>query len=161
MMESSKSAILARPDAREFLELLAANNVRYLVIGGCAVLRYAKPRYTGNIDLWIARDRDNASAVFSALEAFGAPLNGISREDFCQPGHFYQMGAPPLRIDDMLSIKGVPFEDAWAERETMNFDGLEVPFIGKKHLIEAKRAAGRPLDMVDLENLVNAADQLT
>jgi hypothetical protein len=66
------------------------------------------------------------------------------------------MGIPPLRIDDMLSTRGVAFDDAWEERKMMPLDGLEIPIIGKKHLIQSKLAAGRPQDILDIENLLKS-----
>jgi hypothetical protein len=158
MNHCSVPAILERADVREFLSLLAARNARYLVIGGCAVLRYARFRPTGNIDIWIAREQDNADAVFRALEAMGAPLVCFSKEYFCEPGHFYRTGSPPVKIDDHLSMCGAVFDDAWAERETMEIEGIEVPFISRKHLIEARLSSRSLQDIVDVKYLMNAGE---
>ncbi|NTW83787.1 MAG: hypothetical protein HGB36_10550, partial [Chlorobiaceae bacterium] len=116
MKDNIRESVLARPDVVEFLGLLDAGRVRYLVFGGCAVMLYSAQRYTSNVDLWIARDMGNVEALLGVLQTFGAPLAGLSAEDFCQEGHFYQMGSPPVKIDDMLSTKGVSFDEAWAER---------------------------------------------
>lgn len=156
MGEKFMASVLARQDVRELLAVLADFNVRYLIFGGCAVMLYSGCRYTGNVDIWSAHDPTNALAIFSALEAFGAPLAGLDAADFSKPGHFYQMGSPPVRIDDMLSTCGVFFMEAWPERETIKIDGMDVPFIGKRHLIETKLAAGRPQDIVDVRILFNA-----
>jgi hypothetical protein len=158
MKNNFSASVLARSDVIEFLELLALGNVRYLVFGGCAVMLYSGHRYTSNVDLWIARDWDNVVALLGVLKTFGAPLAGLSAEDFSQEGHFYQMGSPPVRIDDMLSTKGISFDEAWAERETVRLDGLMVPFISRAHLIRAKLASERSQDIVDLRNLVRGID---
>jgi hypothetical protein len=153
MKNNFRESVLARPDVVEFLELLAAREVRYLVFGGCAVMFYVGQRYTSNVDIWIARDRDNVAALIGVLQTFGAPLAGLSAEDFCLEGHFYQMGSPPMRIDDMLSTKGVSFDEAWNERKIMVAEGLQVPFISRNHLIRVKLASDRSQDILDVRNL--------
>jgi hypothetical protein len=127
------------------------------VIGGYAVMRYSEPRYTKDLDLWVATDPPNAAAVFAALREFGAPLSNLSEKDFMEPGYFYQMGRPPLRVDLMMSIPGVEFEAAWKNRDEVLIDGLPVPFISKADLIEAKIASGRPEDRLDVDRLRQAA----
>ena len=61
-------------DFTDLLRLFNANNVRYLIIGGYAVIQYAEPRYTKDLDVWISTDISNAQAVYRALKEFGAPL---------------------------------------------------------------------------------------
>lgn len=51
--------------------------------------------------------------------------------------YFYQMGRPPLRVDIMMSILGVEFEEAWENREVVELDDLKVPFISRSDLIRA------------------------
>lgn len=140
-------------DFSDLLNLFNANHVRYLVIGGYAVVRYTEPRYTKDLDLLVATDADNARAVFQALRAFGAPLAGLTEQDFAEEGYFYQMGVPPLRVDVLMGIAGVTFADAWGRREVVEFDDLQVPFISRQDLIAAKRASGRPQDLLDVQSL--------
>jgi hypothetical protein len=55
----------------DFKELLSALNgfqVKYLVIGGYAVMKYAEPRFTKDLDIWVKADNENARAVFDALK---------------------------------------------------------------------------------------------
>ena len=61
---------------KELLSILAAEQVRFLVVGGFAVMHYTEPRYTKDLDLWIALSRENADRVYRALKKFGAPLVG-------------------------------------------------------------------------------------
>ncbi|MBN1264370.1 MAG: hypothetical protein JXA25_02675 [Anaerolineales bacterium] len=135
------------------MKLFSSNNVRYLIIGGYAVIQYAEPRYTKDLDLWISTDRYNAQSVYTALKAFGAPLTDITEGDFSEEGYFYQMGVPPMRVDIMMGIPGLDFENAWKNRVGISFDGLLVTFISKEDLIRAKRASGRPQDLIDADTL--------
>jgi len=145
--------MLNAPDFRELLSLFRSNSVRFLVVGGYAVMRYSEPRYTKDLDLWVSADPRNAQSVFAALKAFGAPLQGLTPEDFAHEGYFYQMGAPPLRVDIIMSIAGMKFDEVWQRREDTTVEGVVIPFISKTDLIRSKEAAGRPQDLIDVQNL--------
>lgn len=140
-------------DFTDLLKLFNDNNVKYLVIGGYALIQYAEPRYTKDLNLWISTDAANATAVFQSLRDFGAPLTGMTEADFAEEGYFYQMGVPPVRVDILMGIPGIKFEEAWDNRVEVDFDGVPVVFIAREDLITAKRAAGRPQDLIDADLL--------
>lgn len=140
-------------DFTDLLKLFNVNRVRYLVVGGYALIQYAEPRFTKDLDLLISTDAANAKAVYKALHLFGAPLADLTESDFAQEGYYYQMGVPPVRVDILMGIPGVVFEEAWPRRVDIDFDGLLVPFISRQDLIAAKRASGRPQDLLDAESL--------
>lgn len=140
-------------DFSDLLRTFNHRNVRYLVIGGYAVVQYAEPRFTKDLDLWISTDAANASSVYEALREFGAPLAGLTADDFAEEGYFYQMGVPPVRVDILMGIPGLDFERAWNRRVEIDFGGLPVFFISRADLIAAKRASGRPQDLIDADSL--------
>ena len=148
--------MLTSPDFKELLSLFRKHNVRYLVVGAYAVMRYTEPRFTKDLDLWIAIDKENAEAVYSALKEFGAPLLNLAPKDFTQEGYFYQMGSAPMRLDIMMSIPGVEFEFAWKRRVEVDLEGIPIPFISREDLMQSKKASGRPQDLIDIENLRKA-----
>ncbi|HLF57562.1 MAG TPA: hypothetical protein VI942_12015 [Thermoanaerobaculia bacterium] len=111
------------------------------------------PRATGDFDLLVEPDEENARRVMAALEEFGAPLFDLSASDLSKPGTVFQMGVPPYRIDLNTEITGVPFAEAWEDRVTARLEGLEVPFLSRAALVRNKRATGRPKDLLDLELL--------
>ena len=141
-------------DFSDLLSLFNDNDVRYLVVGGYAFVQYAEPRYTKDLDLWIRTDPKNAAAVFNSLKVFGAPLMDLDETDFADEGYFYQMGFSPSRVDILMGIPGIGFEEAWSRKMEVDFDGLLVPFISKKDLIVAKLASGRAQDLMDAEILL-------
>lgn len=141
-------------DFTELLKLFNDNDVKYLIIGGYAVVQYAEPRFTKDLDIWISTDGDNATAVYNALREFGAPLAGLTEADFGDEEYFYQVGVPPVRVDVMMGIPGVRFDEAWARKVEVDFDDLTISFISREDLIVAKRAAGRPQDLIDAELLL-------
>jgi len=150
--------MLTSPDFKELLSLLEKHKVRYLVVGGYAVMKYTEPRFTKDLDLWVSTDAENSKAVYEALREFGAPLKGLVPADFTQEGYFYQMGNPPFRLDVMMAIPGVNFETAWANRERVEMEGMAVSFISKADLIKTKEASGRDQDLLDAKKLKNAED---
>jgi hypothetical protein len=145
--------MLQSQDFKELLSILAKHEVRYLIIGGYAVMLYSEPRWTKDLDLWIAIDAANACAVFKALKEFGAPLTDLSAEDFSEPGYFYQMGNPPLRVDVMMEIPGGDFNEAWNRRNTVSIGENQVHFISREDLIAVKLASGRDQDLKDVESI--------
>jgi len=151
--------MLTSPDFKELLKIFKKHNIRYLVVGGYAVMKYTEPRFTKDLDLFIAIDHANANSVYLALKEFGAPLENLGPEDFAQREYFYQMGRPPLRVDIMMSIPGIEFDEAWKNREMVQLEDIQIPFISRSDLIRAKEASGRPQDKSDVENL-RKAEQL-
>jgi len=141
-------------DFSDLLRIFNTHNVKYLVIGGYAVVQYAEPRFTKDLDVLISTDTANAEAVYNALREFGAPLAGLTPKDFSEEGFFFQMGVPPIRVDVLMGIPGINFEDCWSRRMEVDFDGLKVVFISKNDLIASKRAAGRPQDLIDADLLL-------
>ena len=140
-------------DFSDLLRIFNANRVKYLVIGGYAVVQYAEPRYTKDLDVWISTDETNAEAVYKSLREFGAPLEELTAKDFAEEGFFFQMGIPPVRVDILMGIPGAKFEDCWQRRNEVDFDGMPICFISKQDLIAVKRASGRPQDLIDADSL--------
>lgn len=142
-------------DFRDLLAEFAAAGVEFLVVGGHAVARHGHVRATLDLDVLVRPSAENSRRVFTALASFGAPLaaHGVTPADFERPGAVYQLGLPPTRIDVLTSIDGVDFETAWATRVPGDFDGVPAAFLGREALIRNKRAAGRPKDLRDADEL--------
>lgn len=140
-------------DFREFCQSLNANGVRYLIVGGYAVAAHGRPRYTKDLDVWIAADRDNAAKVMAALRDFGFGEVVLRVDDLATPGQVVQLGYPPQRIDLLTSASGVDFNECYAEKFESVVDGVPIPFIGLRDLKKNKLAAGRPIDLGDVDEL--------
>jgi hypothetical protein len=141
------------PDFKELLKLLADCRVRYMIVGGYAVMRYTEPRFTKDLDLWVEANADNAERVFKALVAFGAPLEAMTPADFAEEGFFYQLGRPPVRVDILMSVSGRTFAEAWPNRLEESIEGVPAIFVGREDLIRIKEACGRHIDLHDAEQL--------
>ena len=140
-------------DFKEFLRLLRAHRVEYLLIGGYAVGCHGYPRATGDLDIWIAIAPTNASRVVNALSDFGFSVPELSADLFLQSNQIVRMGIEPLRIEIGTSISGVEFEECYRERLETILDDVPVSLINLKHLKINKPASGRLKDLDDLEHL--------
>jgi len=140
----------------DFVDLLAAfadADVRYLVVGGYAVGFHDRPRTTKDLDLFLDADRENMRRACDALRMFGVPESIVVDLEAATPEEIVWLGVPPLRVDFLQAMKGASFGDAWDRRVVAEWDGVSVNIVSLDDLIEAKRAAGRPQDLVDMQNL--------
>lgn len=144
---------MLNPDYRDVLSAFESAGADYLLVGAYALAAHGQPRATGDIDLWVRPTRENAERVMQALQAFGAPLSSVSREDFTKPDVVFQIGVSPRRIDILTSIEGVAFGPAWEDRMEVEMEGIVVPVLSREHFIQNKRALGRVQDKADIERL--------
>ncbi len=140
-------------DFKELLKIFAEKKVKYLIIGGYAVAKHAEPRYTKDLDIWIGNSTENAELVFQSLKAFGAPLQNMSVEDFTIPTYVFQIGIEPSRIDILMGLKELDFEECWQRRSASIIGEIEFQFISIDDLIFNKQLTGRPQDLLDVEIL--------
>jgi hypothetical protein len=140
-------------DFRDLLRSLNVGGVRYLIVGGYAVMAHTEPRYTKDLDLWIEPEVQNARAMLAALAAFGAPVTGVTAEDFTEPEVFFQIGVDPVRIDILTSVTGLDFGAAWSRKVSMGFDGEQCPVLCRDDVIASKVASARPIDIMDVRSL--------
>jgi len=145
-------------DFSDFLRELVVADVTFVVVGAHALSVHGVPRATGDLDVWVRPDPENASRVMTALGRFGAPTDhlGIAAADFSRPNVVAQLGVPPYRIDVLTSISGVAFDFAWADRVEGDIAGVRVPVLGRRSFVLNKRATGRTKDVADLESLGEA-----
>ncbi len=141
------------PDFKEFLKLLNAHQVEYLLIGGYAVGYHGYPRATVDMDIWIALQPANAERIVAVLKEFGFDLPELSPELFLKEWQIIRLGVPPVRIELATTVSGVNFNECYAERVVDTLDGVKVNLISLRHLKINKKASGRHQDLADLENL--------
>src|SRR5215472_884451 len=101
---------------KDLLSAFNARGVKYLIVGGYAVIFHAQPRFTKDIDLFIQADPANAKAVYDALASFGAPMGDYAPEDFADRGAFFRFDRDPRGFDLLPDLPGVEFNAAWERR---------------------------------------------
>jgi hypothetical protein len=89
------------PHYKELLQLLNESEVKYLLVGGFAVMKYSEPRYTQDLNVWVDNSRQNSLRIVEALKKLGAPVDHdkITAETFTERQVVYQIGIEPVRID--------------------------------------------------------------
>ena len=146
-------------DTLDFLRCLYEHEVRYLLVGGEAVIYYGHPRLTGDIDFYYERSPANCSRLYDALlEFWEQDIPGINAAtDLSEPGVIIQFGVPPNRIDLINRIDGVSFQQAWNSRATARLKdpktSIAVNIIGLDQLIKNKESIKRYKDLEDLKYL--------
>jgi hypothetical protein len=158
MRKNSLTESLFSADILEFLKLLEANHVEYLIVGGQAVIYHGHARLTGDIDIFYSLSEQNAKALYSALLDFwDQSIPGIdSAQELMVEGQIIQFGLPPNRIDLINKISGIAFNEAWISKIGVEIKPLNIHIhmISLDNLIKNKSASGRPKDLDDLRYLV-------
>lgn len=140
-------------DFKDFLSLCLRNKVEFMVIGGYAVIHHSRPRYTGDLDLWVDSSQFNAERIVKTLEEFGFPPDTLSTAMITDGKQIVRMGFEPMRLELFTHIPGVEFAECYPRQEIVRISGLDVPFISLEDLKKNKRASARPKDLQDLEEL--------
>ena len=141
------SIVKVEKDYEEFVRLLNAQNVEYLLVGAYAVAQYAEPRNTGDIDFLINPTKENAKRVLAVLKKFGFGKLTISESDLLDPEMVIQLGFPPVRIDLITSLGTAKFDDLYEKKSAARLGRVNIPVISFDHLIASKKEAGRPKDI--------------
>jgi predicted nucleotidyltransferase len=142
------------PDFRELLESLNSAKVKYLLLGGYAVNFYGYHRATGDLDIWISMDPENAEKVSGALQKFGGfSQDRVKPSLFRTRGRVFILGREPARVDILTTPHGISFDECYERRRMIDWDGVRIPLISLEDLKINKKASGRAKDLADLENL--------
>lgn len=143
-------------DYEDLFKVLNTYRIKYLLVGGQAVIFYSRPRYTKDMDVWIPSDLNKPQTVYAALKEFGAPMTDITLQDFEDPKMILQIGVPPVRIDIMMSVPGLSSKVAWENKEKTFYGKTPIYLVGFNELIKEKKTADRPQDKLDVETLLLA-----
>jgi hypothetical protein len=146
-------------DTLDLIKLFSKHKVKYVIVGGEAVIFYGYSRLTGDIDFFYEISPSNSINIYNAMNEFwDGDIPGISSaEEFQTSGSIIQFGQPPNRIDLLNSIDGITFNEAWESKvvqTTGSGDGeIQIFYIGLGPLIKNKTASGRYKDLDDLRFL--------
>ena len=149
------------------LRALDSAGVRYLVVGGVAVVLHGHPRMTADLDLVIGFAAENVRATFSALESLGyrprVPVTPADLADAAIRGRLVEekgmtvlsLFSPELPLTEVDVFAELPFdfEAAFARALVADFGSFRVPVASIEDLISMKQRAGRPKDSEDVRVL--------
>lgn len=142
-------------DFRDFIKALNSANVEYILAGGFAVILHGYRRPTGDMDIWVKKNKENYKKLVKAFYQFGLPVFDMTEEKFLSTGEYdvYTFGRPPVCIEILTNLKGVDFDEAYLASQIFDDNGIEIRFLHFNNLIQAKKAAGRHRDLDDIEKL--------
>ena len=141
-------------DFKDLLSMLDEEGVKYLIVGGYAVIHFSQPRYTKDLDIWLEPSRENAIKVARVFQRFGIPLVEVTLDDLAGPGLQYAVGMPPCMIDFLTSLPGLEYRACWERRIESKEGSIPVLYISRDDLILSKQVAGRLQDLSDIEELL-------
>ena len=143
-------------DILSFWKCLHQNEVRYIMVGGFAINLHGYSRATKDIDVWIEDTLDNRKRLRKALKEQGSgDYEPIERMQFVPGWTNFHLNMGFL-LDVMVQVKGledIGFEECFNYAVVAEIEGVPVRFLHYNHLITCKRAAGRPRDLSDIEEL--------
>lgn len=137
--------------------------VRYVLIGGIALIRHGVVRATRDIDAVAAPDAANYTRIGELILHWRAtrPDGSSLAPADVDPRRTLNLLTPHGELD-LLSERAarITYEQLDAEAETRSIDGVAVPICSLAHLVALKRAAGRERDLADLRDLEAAHGEL-
>lgn len=135
---------------------LHSNSVKYVTIGGFAVIMHGYNRTTGDLDILIENSSENRKNLRKALKDIGlGDFEQIESMEFIPGWTDFSVG-PGLRLDVMTSVKGInekDFDELYQLSETTMIDNTPVRVIDYKNLIKTKQSSNRTKDQLDIEEL--------
>lgn len=144
-------------DFIDFIELLNKHNVKYIVVGGYAVILNGYIRSTGDIDLWVEKSEENYRKLEKVYSDFYAPIFSI--EDFLSSSiDVWGIGVEPIKIEILTQVDGLTFNESHKNALYYHTGIIEVPYICYDDLIINKKASGRYKDLADIEQLRKIKD---
>ena len=131
-------------------------NVNYITIGGFAVNMYGYNRSTGDIDIYLEDTKTNRANLRNAFIEIGlGDLEAIETMQFVAGWTEFSLNEG-FRLDIMTSVKGLEektFKELFDVAKVVVIEDIPVKFIDYDNLIIAKKAANRPKDILDIEEL--------
>ena len=151
---------------------LNRHQVRYLLVGGMAVVAHGYGRMTYDIDLVIRLTPVNIRKAFAALAELGfRPRVPVTPAEFANPKirarwqrekhmvvlNFIHKSSDPLTVDVFVA-EPFPFARTNAKAVASSVNGIPFRFVDIRTLIQMKRAAGREVDREDVRHLEQLAE---
>jgi len=154
-------------DVEAILRALNDADLRYLIVGGLAVVAHGYVRYTADVGIVLDLERDNALRAMNALDAIAyRPLVPVDAADFADEEKrrvwireknmlVFQMRNPDRESTrlDIFVQEPFAFAEEFAQAKWEEVAGIRAPILRYDELIRLKRSSGRPQDLIDIDQL--------
>jgi len=161
------------PLFQPIIDALNRNDVRYVIVGGLAVVLHGYPRLTADLDLVVDLNPEEAERAIDTLLAIGlrptAPVEAkqfadpVARAKWREERHMlvFSLWDPndPLHQVDLFVENPIEFEQLWARSLLVDLAGTMARIASIPDLIEMKKVAAGPQDMADVEALLAILDE--
>jgi len=147
-------------DFQELLESFTSHGVDFMICGSYALAVHAKPRYTEDLDIWVAKTRENAERLCAAINDFGITITMESCLEILEERQMIVFGLPPLRVEILNFQDGCEYNRAKSRFVVGKFGDVEVPVISLADFVATKRNVDRTKDRLDLELLRDQIGEL-
>jgi len=140
-------------DWNEFIQLANFHRLKYLVVGGVALILHGHARSTQDIDIWIDNKLANIIRLKKVLTDFGFDTLAASLPKLLSPREVLFLGRPPYRLDILSGVSGISFAQTFRSKHMVEISGLKIPLANPSQLLKNKRASGRDKDRQDIHFL--------
>ena len=148
-------------DPAAILRSLVDTDVRFVLIGGMAAIFLGSTSVTQDLDICYGRDKENLERLAAVLRALSARPRGRDRTlpwvpdaQTLRNGANFTLETSAGPLDCLAELSGgFNYASLVANATMEHFEGMEIPVVSLDDLIRTKRAAGRPKDLIEVENL--------
>ena len=146
---------LLNPDFQDFIKCFNKHKVRYVLVGGYAVIYHGYNRSTGDLDIFVETTVANYNRIVQAFEEFKMPVFDMTQSTFLHTESYevFTFGVPPVSIDIITVLRGVTFDEAFTMSTNGLIDGITIRVLLKNGLLLAKKLSKRPKDLEDIHQL--------
>ena len=146
---------LLNPDFQDFIKCFNRHKVRYVLVGGYAVIYHGYNRSTGDLDIFVETTVANYNRIVQAFEEFKMPVFDMTQSTFLNTESYevFTFGVPPVSIDIITVLRGVTFDEAFTMSTNGLIDGITIRVLLKNGLLLAKKLSNRPKDLEDIHQL--------
>ena len=146
-------------DFEDFIKHLNHENIKYCIIGAMAINLHGRPRYTGDLDIFVEPTIENSIKTYKAIKEFGADVSDVNPDYFSKAGNYFQIGITPVQIHISTKIDAVNFDEVWKNKLETKYGEEQSRFIGINELIKNLEATGRDQHRVDARILREIRDK--
>jgi predicted nucleotidyltransferase len=140
-------------DFSDFIRLLSKRKVKFVLVGGLAVVIHGHFRTTKDMDIFYEGSEENGKKILDCINEFGFGYLKLTLDDVLDKSGYIKLGREPVRIDLFCDLPGVSFDDVFKEAIMYKEEEMEFKVIHINHLITNKLKVGRLQDLDDVKKL--------